>query len=155
MAAAAHFHGLPKHTLGQKAFGVFRHKNLQPASPYLTGFSDDFQIPVSRHTEVRREDIATRDELDLLIDSDFTGPCLLSEPQARALYMFNHIEYDSHSLKEEFERDRMTGKPTRPPQGYYPEDNINAAPLNRWRANAHLLFGNWLNQIYQTVPFDW
>lgn len=155
MAAAAHFHGLPKYELGEKAFGVFRHKNLDPASPYLTGFSDDFQIPVSRHTEVRREDIAARSALKLLIDSDFTGPCLVSEPGARSLYMFNHIEYDSNSLKEEFDRDRADGKNTRAPHGYYPEDNIQTAPLNRWRANAHLLFGNWINQIYQTVPFDW
>lgn len=154
MAAAAHFHGLPKYELGQKAFGVFRHKNLAPASPFLTGFSDDFQIPVSRHTEVRREDIAARPELDLLIDSDFTGPCLVSEPEARNLYMFNHIEYDSGSLKEEFERDLASGKSPPAPHGYFPEDNIKAAPLNRWRANAHLLFGNWINQIYQTVPFD-
>ncbi|MEL7128357.1 MAG: homoserine O-succinyltransferase [Pseudomonadota bacterium] len=154
MAAAWHFHKLPKHTLGEKAFGVFRHSNLDPASPYLTGFSDDFQIPVSRHTEVRRGDIAERSALKLLVDSDFTGPCLVSEPGARSLYMFNHIEYDSHSLKEEFDRDRAEGKPIRPPHGYYPDDNISAAPLNRWRANAHLLFGNWVNQIYQTVPFD-
>ena len=155
MAAAAHFHGLPKYELGEKAFGVFRHKNLAPASPYLTGLSDDFQIPVSRHTEVRREDIAAKAALKLLIDSDFTGPCLVSEPEARSLYMFNHIEYDSNSLKEEFDRDRAESKNTRPPHGYYPEDNIDAAPLNRWRANAHLLFGNWINQIYQTVPFEW
>ena len=154
MAAAAHFYDVPKYELGEKAFGVFRHKNLDPASPYLTGFSDDFQIPVSRHTEIRREDIAKCEELKLLVDSDFTGPCLVSEPAARNLYMFNHIEYDSNSLKDEFERDRAEGKTTRPPHGYYPGDDVSAAPLNRWRANAHLLFGNWINQIYQSVPFD-
>ena len=48
-----HFHGVPKHTLPRKAFGVYRHRNLNPASPYLRGFSDDFSIPVSRWTEVR------------------------------------------------------------------------------------------------------
>ncbi len=154
MAAAWHFHGVPKYELGEKAFGVFRHLNLAPASPYLTGFSDDFQIPVSRHTEVRREDLLDRGSLSLLIDSDFTGPCLVSEPDARALYMFNHIEYDSNSLKEEFDRDRASGKHIRPPHGYYPEDNLQAAPLNRWRSHAHLLFGNWINQVYQTVPYN-
>lgn len=154
MAAAWHFHGVPKYTLGEKAFGVFRHRNLFPASPFLTGFSDDFQIPVSRHTEVRREDIASASALSLLVDSDFTGPALVSEPDARNLYMFNHIEYDSNSLKEEYERDLAGGMNTRPPHGYYPGDDTRAAPLNRWRANAHLLFSNWINQIYRTVPFD-
>lgn len=154
MAAAWHFHGVPKHALGEKAFGVFRHRNLFPASPFLTGFSDDFQIPVSRHTEVRREDIDRADALTLLVDSDFTGPALVSEPDARNLYMFNHIEYDSNSLKEEYERDLAGGKKTRAPHGYYPSDDTRAAPLNRWRANAHLLFSNWINQIYRTVPFN-
>ncbi|HQY45196.1 MAG TPA: homoserine O-succinyltransferase, partial [Paracoccaceae bacterium] len=25
---------------------------------------------------------------------------------------------------------------------------------NRWRSHAHLLYGNWVNEIYQTTPFD-
>ena len=27
-------------------------------------------------------------------------------------------------------------------------------PLNRWRSHAHLLFGNWVNQVYQSTPYD-
>ena len=154
MAAAWHFHHVPKYTLGEKAFGVYRHQNLDPASPYLSGFSDDFQIPVSRWPEVRRADLDHAPGLHLLMDSDFTGPCLLSEPATRSLYCFNHIEYDSTSLKEEFERDRDAGKPIRPPHGYFPNDDVNAPPLNRWRSHAHLLFGNWINQVYQTTPYD-
>ena len=154
MAAAWHLHGVPKHTLAEKAFGVYRHHNLDPTSPFLSGFSDDFQIPVSRWTEVRAEDIAKAPELKLLMESDVTGPCLLSEPAQRNLYCFNHIEYDSTSLKEEFERDLASGKSIRAPQGYFPNDDTSAQPLNRWRSHAHLLFGNWINQVYQTTPFD-
>ena len=33
MAAASHFYGVPKYELGEKAFGVYRHRNLDPASP--------------------------------------------------------------------------------------------------------------------------
>ncbi len=154
MAAAWHFHRLPKHPLAEKAFGVFRHKNLAPASPFLSGFSDDFQIPVSRWTEVKRSDLARCPDLKLLMDSDFTGPCLLSEPVRRHLYCFNHIEYDSTSLKEEYERDIAQGQEIRPPYGYFTHDDVSARPLNRWRSHAHLLFGNWINQVYQTVPYD-
>ncbi|NQY95905.1 MAG: homoserine O-succinyltransferase [Henriciella sp.] len=154
MAAAYHFHGVPKHQLGEKAFGVYRHRNLDPTSPYLSGFSDDFQIPVSRWTEVRAIDIAAAPDLRILMDSDFTGPCLLSDPSARSLYCFNHIEYDSTSLKEEYDRDVANGKPIKPPHGYFPGDDVNAQPQNRWRSHAHLLFGNWINQVYQTVPYD-
>ncbi|MEL7107624.1 MAG: homoserine O-succinyltransferase [Pseudomonadota bacterium] len=154
MAAAYHFHGVPKHVLGEKAFGVYRHRNLDPTSPYLSGFSDDFQIPVSRWTEMRATDIAQASGLKILMDSDFTGPCLLSDPVARNLYCFNHIEYDSTSLKEEYERDVAAGKPIKPPHGYFPHDDVTAPPQNRWRSHAHLLFGNWINQVYQTVPYD-
>ena len=154
MAAAYHFHGIPKYDLVKKAFGVYRHRNLNPASPYLSGFSDDFQIPVSRWTEMRAADILTHDGLELLMDSDHTGPCLISEKQCNRLYIFNHIEYDSSSLKEEYDRDIAKGTPIEVPHNYYPGDNPNEHPQNRWRSHAHLLFGNWINQIYQTTEFD-
>jgi hypothetical protein len=44
-AALHHFHKVPKHALPRKEFGVYRHRNLSPASPYLRGVSDDFSIP--------------------------------------------------------------------------------------------------------------
>jgi len=153
MAAAWHFHGLPKYQLDQKAFGVFRQRNLAPASPFLSGFSDDFLIPVSRWTEVRREDVKARPALDLLVDCEKTGPCLLQDAPRRSLYMFNHVEYDSFSLKEEYERDRLQGLPIAVPHNYFPGDDPGRLPLNRWRSHAHLLFGNWINQTYQTTPF--
>jgi homoserine O-succinyltransferase len=153
MAAARHFHNIPKYTLGKKAFGVFRHFNNAPTSPYLAGFSDDFAIPVSRWTEVRTADIPGDSGLELLMESDATGPCMLSEAAGNRLYMFNHIEYDSTSLKEEFERDRTTGVPIEVPHEYFPEDDPTRKPLNRWRSHAHLLFGNWINQVYQTTPY--
>ena len=40
------------------------------------------------------------------------------------------------------------------PHNYFPDDNPLNQPLNRWRSHAHLLFGNWINQVYQTTPFD-
>ena len=109
---------------------------------------------MSRWTEARRADLAAIPDLKILMDSDFTGPCLLSEPAQRNLYCFNHIEYDSTSLKEEYERDLAQGRQIRPPYGYFTNDDVVAPPLNRWRSHAHLLFGNWINQVYQTVPYD-
>ncbi|MBI1400739.1 homoserine O-succinyltransferase [Hyphomonas sp.] len=153
MAAAYHFHGLPKYQLAEKAFGVFRQRNLAPASPYLSGFSDDFLIPVSRWTEVKREDVLARPSLDLLVDCEKTGPCLLQDAGRRSLFMFNHVEYDSFSLKEEFERDRAQNIPITVPHNYFPGDDPSRPPLNRWRSHAHLLFGNWINQVYQSTPY--
>lgn len=154
MAAAWHFHRVPKYVLEKKAFGVFRHGNNAPASPYLTGFSDDFALPVSRWTEVRAADIRARPALELLMESETTGPCLLAEKYANRLYMFNHIEYDSTSLKEEYDRDVAAGTSIEVPHDYFPDNDPQQKPLNRWRSHAHLLFGNWLNQVYQTTSYD-
>ena len=154
MAAAWHFHRLPKYELEKKAFGVYRHRNNAPTSPYLMGFSDDFAIPVSRWTEVHSSDIRPESGLQLLMESDETGPCMLSEERGNRLYMFNHIEYDSTSLKDEYDRDVASGTPVDIPHEYYPNNDPSRPPLNRWRSHAHLLFGNWINSVYQSTKYD-
>jgi homoserine O-succinyltransferase len=153
-AALRHFHGVPKHALPKKAFGVFRHKNLNPASPFLRGFSDDFSIPVSRWTENHRADLPSGRDLEVLMESDEAGLCLINDAPHRTLYMFNHIEYDTTSLSDEYWRDRSAGKPIELPRSYFPDDDPNRPPENRWRSHAHLLFGNWINEMYQSTPFD-
>ena len=40
------------------------------------------------------------------------------------------------------------------PLNYYPDNDPGQPPTNRWRSHAHLLYGNWINQIYQSTPFD-
>ena len=154
MAMINHFHGVKKHLLGEKAFGCFRHRNLDPVSPYLRGFSDDCIIPVSRWTEMRQSEIDAVPTLRTLLGSAQVGPCLIEDAPHRALYLFNHLEYDSDTLRDEYERDLAAGIPTRMPVNYFPDDDPSQAPLNRWRSHAHLLYGNWLNQIYQTTPYD-
>jgi len=154
MAMAYHFHDVPKIMLDHKAFGCFRHANLAPASPFLRGFSDDMVVPVSRWTEIRREDVAQVPDLNLLIDSKDSGPCLIEDAGKRALYVFNHFEYDSGTLKEEYDRDVANGTPINVPVNYYPDDDPAQPPQNRWRSHAHLLYGNWINEIYQTTPYD-
>ncbi len=153
-AALYHFHGVPKHDLAAKAFGVFRHRNLDRSSPYLRGFSDDFSIPVSRWTEVRRADLPAGADLGVLMESPETGLCLLAESKARRLYMFNHIEYDSTSLGEEYGRDKAKGVAISMPKNYFPNDDDTREPENRWRSHAHLFFGNWINEMYQSTPYD-
>ena len=153
MALAYHFHGLPKHALPQKAFGCFRHRNLAPASPYLRGFSDEVVLPVSRWTEMRQADI-DRAGLTTLLTSDRSGPCMVDDPAHRAVYLINHLEYDSDTLKQEYDRDVAAGTPINVPANYYPDDNPLTTPLNRWRSHAHLLYGNWINEMYQTTPYD-
>ena len=46
MAMINYFHGVPKHLLDAKLFGIFPLKNLDRTSHYLRGFSDACTIPV-------------------------------------------------------------------------------------------------------------
>ena len=154
MAMLWHFHGIAKHRLPAKAFGCFRHRTLVQGSPLLRGFSDDFVIPVSRWTEVRQAEVDARPGLVTLLASDQAGPCLIEDAAHRALYIFNHFEYDSDTLKQEYDRDIANGTPINVPQNYYPDDDPAKPPLNRWRSHAHLLYGNWINEIYQSTPYE-
>ena len=154
MAMIYHFHGVQKHMLTAKAFGCFEQTNLAPTSPFLRGFSDDCLIPVSRWTEMRQDEISAAPGLRTLLGSASTGPCLVEDPGHRALYIFNHFEYDNETLKQEFDRDIAAKTPINVPMNYYPGNDPARTPLNRWRSHAHLLYGNWINEIYQTTPFE-
>ena len=111
MAMINHFHGVKKHMLDDKAFGCFRHKNLDPTSPYLQGFSDDCVIPTSRWTEMHQSEIDASDGLKTLLGSDEVGPCVVQDPKHRGVYIFSHFEYDSVTLKQEYDRDVEAGTP--------------------------------------------
>ena len=157
-AALYHFHRVPKHTLPTKRFGVFSHhvsERLDQHRPALMrGFDDYFLVPVSRHTEVRAADLPPEAGLEVLATSNAAGLCLLHEPEHRTVYMFNHLEYDTYTLHDEFCRDRASRADVSVPFNYYPDDDPEKAPRNCWRAYAHLLFGNWINEMYQTTPYE-
>ncbi|MEC8795111.1 MAG: homoserine O-succinyltransferase, partial [Pseudomonadota bacterium] len=134
--------------------GCFPHRAVTPASPYLRGFSDQCLIPVSRWTEIHQDEVDATEGLTTLLASDELGPCLVQDSCHRALYIFNHFEYDSDTLKQEYDRDVAAGTPINVPYNYYPDDDPSQPPMNRWRSHAHLLYGNWINEIYQTTPYD-
>lgn len=154
MAMIYHWHGVEKHMLDSKAFGCFHHRNLFPTSPYLRGFSDECIIPVSRWTEMRKDEVEATGSLRILLGSDEVGPCFVEDLSNRALYIFNHFEYDSNTLREEYERDLKAGTPINLPLNYFQGNNPELPATNRWRSHGHLLYGNWVNEIYQSTPFD-
>ena len=153
MAMIYYFNTVQKHILDAKAFGCFPQKNLDAASPYLRGFSDSCVVPVSRWTEIKQDEINAAG-LKTLLGSDETGPCLIEDKAHRALYIFNHFEYDDLSLKGEYDRDVAKGAPINVPMNYYPDDDPTQLPENRWRSHAHLLYQNWISEMYLTTPYD-
>lgn len=150
-AALHHFHGARRYRMAQKAFGVFRHRIVNPRSPFLRGMSDSPMIPVSRYNDIDRESLGP--DLEILIDNDEIGVCMLGDRRLRALYMLNHLEYDNRSLADEYERDVKAGLDTARPVNLFPGGDPTREPENRWRSHAHLLFQNWINEIYQTTPY--
>lgn len=153
-AALYHFYKIPKYLLPGKAFGVFQHKVLDSTSPLMRGLNDTIPIPVSRHTENHREDLAKFKHLEILAESDDAGMALVFDPVLNHVQMFNHLEYDSTTLGDEYTRDVAKGAEIDVPRNYYPDDDPSQEPINTWRANAHILFGNWINWIYQGTPYD-
>lgn len=151
-AALHHFHGAKRYRMPSKAFGVFRHKLVGPQTPWLHGFSDSPMIPVSRYNDIDRNSLGK--DLEVLIDNEEIGVCMLQDKVRPALYMLNHLEYDNRSLADEYERDVKAGLDTPPPVNLFPNGDTTVEPENRWRSHAHLLFQNWINEIYQTTPYE-
>jgi homoserine O-succinyltransferase len=153
-AALQHFHNVPKHLLPQKMFGVFPHRVRGGRDGLLRGFNDEISVPVSRHTEVRREDLPAEGGLTVLLESDEAGLCLVRDEARRQTYMFNHLEYDTAALADEYHRDVAAGAAIELPVNYFPDDDPARAPVNRWRAHGSLLIGNWINDLYQSTSFE-
>ena len=151
-AALHHFHGARRYRMDKKAFGVFRHQVINKRSPFLRGMSDSPMIPVSRYNDIDRTTLGNN--LEILIDNQDIGLCMLGDRNERAVYFLNHLEYDNRSLADEYERDIKAGLDTALPVNLFPNGDTSAEPENRWRSHAHLLFQNWINEIYQTTPFE-
>ena len=151
-AALHYFHNARRYRMPQKAFGVFRHQIVNPRSVWLRGFSDSPMIPVSRYNDIDRASLGP--DLEILIDNAEIGVCCIDDPKHRAVHMLNHLEYDNRSLADEYDRDVKAGLNPAQPVNLFPNGNPTVDPENRWRSHAHLLFQNWINEIYQTTPFD-
>jgi homoserine O-succinyltransferase len=154
-AGLYHHYGVPKYPLESKLFGVFPHSVSKINVKLLRGFDEWFFVPQSRHTEVRREDIASKPELDILSESDEAGVYIAASADGRQIFVTGHSEYDACTLKWEYDRDVNKGLDIAVPKNYYPNDDPTREPRITWRAHANLLFSNWLNYyVYQETPYN-
>jgi homoserine O-succinyltransferase len=155
-AGLYHFYGIPKYPLGKKMFGVFKHRINDMSIPLFRGFDDEFYIPHSRHTDIKREDILKVPALNLLSESDESGVYIVMSRGGREIFITGHSEYAPETLHNEYNRDREKGLPIEIPCNYYRNNLPEAKNIQvYWRAHAHLMFKNWLNYyVYQPTPFD-
>lgn len=154
--AGLYYHfGIPKYPIPEKMSGIFEHKVSKNNVKLLRGFDECFYAPHSRHTEIRRKDIEKVSDLEILAESDEAGVYIVSALNGRQIYVTGHSEYDSLTLKNEYERDLGKGLNPQVPKNYFPGDDPQKPPLVKWRAHANLLFANWLNYyVYQETPFN-
>ena len=154
--AGLYYHyGIPKYPLEKKLSGVYAHWSNRQTNNLLRGFDSKFYAPHSRWTEVRREDIEKVDELEILAESNEAGVYIVKNGHGRHIFITGHAEYDTDTLKYEYERDIAAGMKIDVPENYFPADDPSKDPQVLWRAHANLLYYNWLNYyVYQETPFD-
>lgn len=154
-AGLYHYYGVPKYNLSEKMFGVFKHVVLDKKNPIFRGFDDEFFVPHSRHTEIRRKDIEKVKGLKIISESDESGVYMVMGRGGREFFITGHSEYSPLTLDAEYKRDLEKGLPIKMPVNYYRDDNPELGPLVRWRSHANLLFTNWLNYfVYQLTPYN-
>ena len=155
--AGLYYHyGIPKYTVPEKIFGVYRHRLCVQHEKLLRGFDDEFFVPHSRHTEERKSDILKVPELTILVEAEEEASVYaIANLKKRQFFITGHAEYDPLTLKQEYDRDFKAGLNPKIPRNYYPGDDPTKEPIVRWRSVAHLLFANWLNYyVYQGTPFE-
>ncbi|MGM9985821.1 MAG: homoserine O-succinyltransferase [Bacillaceae bacterium] len=154
-AGLYHHFGVPKYTLEAKKFGVFTYWPTVAKEKLLRGFDDLFVAPQSRHTEVKKEDIVKRQDLDILALGEEGDVYIVASKDRRHIFVTGHSEYDPLTLKVEYERDRKRGLEIDIPKNYFRNDNPVEEPIVCWRGHSNLLFSNWLNYyVYQETPYD-
>ena len=154
--AGLYYHfGINKVQLEKKMFGVFPHRVVYKNPILLRGFDDEFWVPHSRHTTIRREDVAAIPEIKILAESEEAGLYAMATQGGRQVFITGHSEYDWDTLNREYVRDKNAGLPIEVPKNYFPNDDDTQMPLVRWRGHANLLYSNWLNYfVYQSTPYD-
>lgn len=155
--AGLYYHyGIAKVPLEKKLFGLFSHCVRNRREPLVRGFDDKFWMPHSRHTTVRREDVAAHPELTIMAESEEAGVFLIMAKEGRQIFVMGHPEYDRVTLDKEYKRDLAKGLPIELPKNYYPDDDPERRPQLLWRAHANTLYTNWLNYyVYQVTPYAW
>lgn len=154
-AGLYHHYGIKKYKLDKKVFGVFEHFSLDDTHPLMRGLDDIYYVPHSRHTEVRRQDIAQIKDLQILSYSDIAGVHIVADMDCRQFFVTGHSEYDRDTLAKEYFRDKEKGLSIDKPFNYFPNEDERLVPNVSWKGTGNLIFNNWLNYfVYQKTPYD-
>lgn len=148
-------YGVKKIRLDKKFSGVYPHYPLHKKTPLVRGFDDTFYVPQSRYTGVDKEAILANPLLEIVSESDITGPYLVIGDEGKNIFVTGHPEYDTVTLNQEYNRDLGKGINPDIPVNYYPDNDPSKKPIKSWRCHANTLYSNWLNYyVYQVTPYE-
>ena len=104
-AVLKHLHGIDRHPLPQKRWGVFSHHVVEHGHPLLREINTRFDVPHSRHNDISRAQLEAAG-LRVLVESEEGGVHIASSADGfRIVYFQGHPEYDIHSLLKEYKRE--------------------------------------------------
>ena len=154
--AGLYYHyGIKKYPTDKKIFGIFPHFCLDDTHPLMRGLDDIYYVSHSRHTQIKRGDIAQIKDLQILSYSEDAGVHIVADMECRKFFITGHSEYDRDTLAKEYFRDIDKGLDIEMPINYFPNNDPKAVPRMTWRGTANLIFNNWLNYfVYQKTPYD-
>ena len=140
-----HHYGVPKYELGHKLFGVYEQHLMQQHLPIFRGIPSRFNMPHSRYTEVRREDIDQVDDLEIYAEGQKSGVGIVKPKNRSEFFVMGHLEYSPSTLDTEYRRDLSRGLQIAPPENYYCNDNPQDGIIYSWQQPADAFYANWLN----------
>ena len=149
-----HFYGIPKHKLPAKAFGCFRHRTIDAGLAVPAGLLRQLRCagqPLDRgphrgRVAAPRSRGPDRHRRGRALPDRRPGP-----PGA--------LHVQPPRIRCDDAEGRVRARPQRrrgdhPPINYFPGNDPDLPPENRWRSHGALLYHNWINQIYQTTPYE-
>ena len=158
-AALYHFHGVPKHTLPTKRFGVFTHHVMRAARRPPAGADARLRrlfpgAGLAPHRGPRRRPAHGRRPRGAgAVERRGPVPAARARATARSTCSTTSNTTPTRCTTSSAATGRSRADVSLP-INYYPDDDPEKAPRNCWRAYAHLLFGNWINEMYQTTPYE-
>jgi len=124
----------PVKAIKNKVSGVYRPSHVTRSK--LSFGLEVLKMPQSRYFTVpalgvpRRLKVAADDEL---------GAFILRDEGVNSTYITGHLEYDTTTLADEYERDLAIDNTTLAPENYF----VDGYPVNSWQQTANQFFKNW------------
>ncbi|CAM3100419.1 homoserine O-acetyltransferase/O-succinyltransferase family protein [Leuconostoc rapi] len=120
----------------KKIYGVYHVDHILNQRSQLTADLTQITMPHSRYFTIPNEGVARRLKV---AGNDTVGAFILRDERNQSTYITGHLEYDTTTLEDEYQRDIKKDAHTQRPENYY----VDGQPNNSWRQSAEKIFLNW------------